>query len=97
MHPLPSVIAAAQSSARPSAIGQAVIVALVIIFTWRFAVFRSGKGTPAGRALAVLLALAVFWALLAVAQPSAAIRAAAGAASGCAVLLAAAAHILGSA
>lgn len=95
MPPLPSVIAAAQPPARPSEIGPAVIVAIALILIWRFAVFRDGKGTAASRALAVLLALAVFWVLLAVAQPTAAMTAASGTAAGIATLLSAAAHILG--
>ena len=95
MQPLPSAIAAARQPAQPSAIGPAVIVAIALVLIWRFAVFRDGKGTAASRALAVLIALTAGWVLLAVAQPTAAMQAASGTASGFATLLAAAARILG--
>lgn len=95
MNPPLTVTAAAHAATAPAAIGPAVIVAVALVIVWRFVIFRNGKGTPAGRLMAVLLALVAFWALLAVARPTAAGAMAAGAASGLATLLAGVGRLVG--
>ena len=87
MAPLsPHMLAAAHASA-PAAIGPAVAVAFVIGCVWKFTIFRDGKGTPAGRLVACLLAMIVGWTLLAVAYPQAAESVASGSAAGVVTLL----------
>jgi hypothetical protein len=85
----------AHRAASSAAIGPAVLIVVVLVVTARFAFFRNGKGTPAGRALAVVLALAIGWVLLAVTQPRAASTVVSGTASGLALLLRSAAHLVG--